>query len=59
MTPVWEGFLYGVSSRRYTNARLLYFGDTCHVPYGEKSPEQLETYFWEIVGFFQTQDAKV
>ncbi len=41
--------------RRYTNARLLYFGDTCHVPYGEKSPEQLETYFWEIVGFFQTQ----
>ena len=38
--------------RQYTKAKLLYFGDTCHVPYGEKTPEQLESYFWGIVGFF-------
>ena len=37
--------------RRSTKARLLYFGDTSHVPYGEKTQAQLEGYFWEIVGF--------
>ena len=41
--------------RQYTKARLLYFGDTCHVPYGEKTPEELEGYFWDIVGFFVKQ----
>jgi glutamate racemase len=41
--------------RHYVKAPLLYFGDTCHVPYGEKTPEELEGYFWDIVGFFQKQ----
>ncbi len=44
--------------RRHTKARLLYFGDTCHVPYGEKTPDQLERYFWDIVGFFQSRGCK-
>lgn len=35
--------------------RLIYFGDTLHVPYGEKSPAQLEEYFWKIMGFFKEQ----
>lgn len=39
--------------RRRTHAQLIYFGDTAHVPYGEKTPDQLEGYFWNIVGFFQ------
>lgn len=38
--------------RHYTNVPLLYFGDTAHVPYGEKTPAELEGYFWEIVDFF-------
>lgn len=41
--------------RQYTNAPLLYFGDTSHVPYGEKTPAELESYFWEIVAFFLEQ----
>lgn len=41
--------------RRYTSTRLLYYGDTSHVPYGEKTPTQLEGYFWNIVGFFLDQ----
>ncbi len=41
--------------RQQTSARLLYFGDTCHVPYGEKTQAQLEGYFWEIAGFFLRQ----
>ncbi len=41
--------------RHYTNAPLLYFGDTFHVPYGEKTPKELEGYFWEIVTFFVDQ----
>lgn len=41
--------------RQSTKARLLYFGDTSHVPYGEKTQAQLEGYFWEIVGFFLTK----
>lgn len=41
--------------RQNLTARLLYFGDTAHVPYGEKSPAQLQGYFWDILEFFQNK----
>lgn len=31
---------------------IIYFGDTIHVPYGEKTPEQLFSYFQRIMAFF-------
>jgi len=41
--------------RRHLNTRLIYFGDTAHVPYGEKTAAELEGYFWEIINFFQSR----
>ncbi len=41
--------------RRHLNTRLIYFGDTAHVPYGEKTAAQLEGYFWRIIEFFQSR----
>lgn len=38
---------------RHLNARFIYFGDTAHVPYGEKTPAQLQDYFWQILDFLQ------
>ncbi len=59
MIGIYDSGLGGLSVwrelRQYTSAQLLYFGDTSHVPYGEKSPAQLEGYFWDIVGFFLSQ----
>ncbi len=31
---------------------IIYFGDTIHIPYGEKTPEQLFGYFRRIMDFF-------
>ncbi len=36
----------------------LYFGDTKHMPYGEKSEQQLLEYSIRIFDFFETQNAK-
>ena len=59
MIGIYDSGLGGLSVwrelRQYTSAQLLYFGDTSHVPYGEKTPAQLESYFWDIVGFFLSQ----
>lgn len=59
MIGIYDSGLGGLSVwrelRQYTQARLLYFGDTKHVPYGEKTAQELEGYFWDIVGFFQKQ----
>ena len=44
--------------RRVMGGRFIYFGDTAHVPYGEKSPEQLMEYFWDIIDFFQQREVK-
>lgn len=35
--------------------RLVYFGDTANVPYGEKSSAELVSYFWRIYSFFRKQ----
>ena len=31
---------------------IVYFGDTIHIPYGDKTPEQLFGYFRRIMDFF-------
>lgn len=36
-------------------AQLIYFGDTAHLPYGDKSPEQLENYFRASLAFFASR----
>ncbi len=37
---------------------LLYFGDTAHLPYGEKSPEAIRSYSKGIARFLADSDAK-
>ncbi len=37
---------------------LLYFGDTAHLPYGDKSPELLQKYALEIVEFLLQKKVK-
>ncbi|GGH71267.1 glutamate racemase [Phaeocystidibacter marisrubri] len=40
------------------NEDLLYFGDTAHLPYGEKSPEAIRSYSRGIVQFLLEHKAK-
>ena len=44
--------------KRLPNARLLYFADTAHVPYGEKSSEEIRHYALSISGFLRRQGAE-
>lgn len=37
---------------------FLYFGDTAHVPYGEKTPQQLFTYVRQIMEWFKSRNVK-
>lgn len=38
-------------SRLLPNETLIYFGDTAHMPYGDKSPELIRTYAKQITNF--------
>lgn len=38
---------------------LIYFGDTAHLPYGEKSQEALQQYALKITDFFLEQNCKL
>ncbi|MCF8294701.1 MAG: glutamate racemase [Bacteroidales bacterium] len=38
---------------------LIYFGDTAHLPYGDKSPESIRHYSEKIAGFLLDKGAKV
>lgn len=38
---------------------LLYFGDTAHLPYGDKSPDAIKGYAAEITGFLLQHDCKM
>ncbi len=40
------------------NERIVYFGDTARVPYGNKSKETVERFSEQIVRFLDTQDVK-
>jgi glutamate racemase len=41
------------------NESLLYFGDTAHFPYGEKSPESIRSYAVKISDFLLERGAKM
>ncbi len=40
------------------NESLIYFGDTAHLPYGDKSPDLLKKYVTEIVDFLLQRQVK-
>lgn len=40
------------------NEKFIYYGDTLHVPYGEKSKEQLIKYSDSILKFFESRNCK-
>ena len=40
------------------NENFIYFGDTLHVPYGEKTKEQLLEYSDDIIKFFESKGCK-
>lgn len=40
------------------NERLIYFGDTAHLPYGDKSAESIEEYSIRIAEFLQEKNCK-
>ncbi|MCL4127555.1 UNVERIFIED_CONTAM: hypothetical protein GTU68_034398, partial [Idotea baltica] len=44
---------------RLPNERIVYFGDTAHLPYGEKSPSALRAYSEQITEFLLDQDCKM
>ncbi|GAB2684306.1 glutamate racemase [Mucilaginibacter koreensis] len=41
------------------NEQLIYFGDTAHLPYGDKSPEAIKYYSLKITRFLIDQGCKV
>ena len=41
------------------NENLIYFGDTAHLPYGDKSAEAIKSYSRKITEFLLEHDAKV
>ncbi len=46
-------------AQRLPQERLIYFGDTEHLPYGEKSPEAIRTWALEIVKFLMQKEIKM
>lgn len=42
--------------RQHLSPALLYFGDTAHIPYGEKTSTQLQSYFWDILAFLKSKE---
>ena len=42
--------------KKYPNASYLYYGDTLHLPYGEKSKKELLEYSCKIIDFFIEQN---
>ena len=45
--------------QRFPDANLLYFADTAHVPYGDKTPEQVRHYAISISRFLIDQGAQI
>jgi len=41
------------------NENFIYFGDTAHVPYGNKSQETIERYCLDIVSFLNNKNVKI
>ena len=45
-------------SRLMPNEKLIYFGDTAHLPYGEKSPQAIRAYSSRIAEFLLEKNCK-
>lgn len=45
--------------RQLPAENIIYFADTLHMPYGERSPQQLQEIVYAILRFLQEQDAKL
>lgn len=45
-------------SRVLPNEQLIYYGDTAHMPYGEKSKDLIRQYAWQITDFLLHQGCK-
>ena len=61
---VFDSGVGGLTVLSKLNAALpqenfIYFGDTAHVPYGNKSKETIEKYCLNIVRFLNAQKAKL
>ena len=41
------------------NEEIYYFGDTAHIPYGSKTPDELKTYATEILEFLRQKQIKM
>ena len=45
-------------ARLLPNEKLVYFGDTAHLPYGDKSPQAIKGYSVRIAEFLLEQNCK-
>ncbi len=46
-------------SQKLPNENIIYFGDTAHLPYGDKSPQTIEKYSYAIVNFLKNKGVKL
>lgn len=50
--------VYSKFRERFNNENCLYYGDTAHLPYGNKSKEDLISYARHIMDFFKSKNVK-
>ena len=50
--------VYAKFREQLPNENCLYYGDTAHLPYGNKSKQELISYARNIMDFFKTKDVK-
>ncbi|MCS7297880.1 MAG: glutamate racemase [Bacteroidia bacterium] len=60
---IFDSGLGGLLTARLLRAKrpdlsILYYGDTAHLPYGDKSEEQIQEYVWKIVRFLRGKGAE-
>ncbi len=51
--------VYRELKKQLPKERVIYFGDTLHAPYGEKTDEQILTYVISIINFLLKQEVKL
>ncbi len=50
--------VYSKFREKFPNENCLYYGDTAHLPYGNKSKDELISYARHIMDFFKSQNVK-
>jgi glutamate racemase len=51
--------VYREVKKQLPQEQVIYFGDTAHAPYGEKTDEQILNYVFSIIDFLLQQDVKM